>query len=239
MPLPASMVRLKPVCWSASISVLLPEPGPPVKTKKRSAVSPTLDPSPCRPRRPHCSQTLSRVVERVIAFAEGEPHLLGAIPRVTIETRPGYSGHPDLAHQVLGEGKIIGVSKGADVGHHVVGASRKEATEPRLLKRRDQTIPPPPVALRQLTVIVLRHAQGRGSRLLQRRRCPHRQKVVYLADRVRDRRRRYRPSHAPARDAVSLGHAVDGDGAVLHPIERRHANVLCAVVQNVFVNFLR
>src|SRR5437660_10178482 len=115
IPRPASSVRANPARSSVSMSVLLPDPGPPVRTTKRSTSLAKRRLSPCRP---DLLQALRRLIEGLIAFAEGEPHLLRAILGIAIETRPRHSRHANFADQVLRECEIVGVAEAADVGHH-------------------------------------------------------------------------------------------------------------------------
>jgi hypothetical protein len=61
--------------------------------------------------------------------------------------------------------------------------------------------------------------KNRRPSLLQRRRRADRQKIVDLADRIRDLLGRNCPSHAPSRDAVGLRHAIDGHRPLAHPFQ--------------------
>src|SRR6266403_6358094 len=61
---------------------------------------------------------------------------------------------------------------------------------------------------------------------------------MHLADRVRNGRRRNRPSDAPSRDAVALREPVDGDRALAHPVEARERDMFRSIVKNVLVDFV-
>jgi hypothetical protein len=80
--------------------------------------------------------------------------------------------------------------------------------------------------------------QSEGSRLLERRGGADGEKVVDLADGLRGIRRGDSPAYAPTGDAIGLGHAVDDDGAIAHAVDARHGDVLGAVVEDMFVDFV-
>src|SRR5260370_28695293 len=64
------------------------------------------------------------------------------------------------------------------------------------------------------------------------------EEVVYLAYRRGGIRRRNGPSDAPSRHTVSLRHAIDGDCAIAHALERSHGDVARAVENDVLVDFV-
>ncbi len=43
---------------------------------------------------------------------------------------------------------------------------------------------------------------------------------------------------APTGDAIGFGHAVDDDGAFAHAVKAGHGEVLGAVIEDMFVNFV-
>src|SRR6267142_1075206 len=61
---------------------------------------------------------------------------------------------------------------------------------------------------------------------------------MYLADRIRNRRRRYRPTHAPPGHTVALRETVDCYGSLPHSFQAGDGNMLGAVIQNVVVNLV-
>ena len=85
-------------------------------------------------------------------------------------------------------------------------------------------------ARERLVVVRAERLQRDGHRLLQGRRRADREEIVHLADRIgRAPRRDDRPD-APACHAECLRRATDGDGALAHPGQRRHRDVLPVVV---------
>ncbi len=61
----------------------------------------------------------------------------------------------------------------------------------------------------------------------------HHDVLVYTHHGVRDGRRGADPAEAPAGHGVGLREAAEQDGALLHPGQRREANVLDAVDQSI------
>src|SRR6266705_6982021 len=77
-------------------------------------------------------QSPRRFIQRLIALAKCESHLLRPISRIVVEARPRHGGHANLFHQITGELDIVFKPKRTDVRHLVVCAARAEAPKPGL-----------------------------------------------------------------------------------------------------------
>src|SRR5215470_6939686 len=92
------------------------------------------------PRRPHTFQPFGCLIQRFIAFAESEAHLLRTILRITVKTGTGHRRHADFAHQVLCKREIVRIPEAPDVSHHVIRPAWEEAAETCLLEHRHKPI---------------------------------------------------------------------------------------------------
>ena len=154
------------------------------------------------------------------------------------ETAAGDGGHTDLFHQELRERHVI-LGELADLRHDVVGTGRDDGPEPGLAQDVQHAIPLALVECRQIDIVLAAHAEGGHRSLLQRRGGADRQKVMRPPDPIGDVEiLADGPPHTPAGDAVGLADAIDGDGAFRHPRERRDADVLAAVVQQVLIHLV-
>src|SRR5262249_23172633 len=87
-------------------------------------------------------QAASSLIQCGVGLTEAETPLLAAEGRIAVETAAGNRSHPDLLDKVPGEADVIRKPKSGDVRHHIVGASRLEATEASLLQRGQHAVPP-------------------------------------------------------------------------------------------------
>src|SRR6202140_5920740 len=92
--------------------------------------------------RPQFFQPPRRLIQCLRLLAEGETYLLGSVFRMLVETRSGHACDADFFYQVSRELNVIAEPEGADVGHHVIRASRKVTAEAGFLERWNQMIAP-------------------------------------------------------------------------------------------------
>jgi len=166
-----------------------------------------------------------------------EAQTLPARRGIGVEARTGHARDPDLGHEEARERDVVRKAERRDVGHHVVGAVRLEDAEARGRQRRHEEVAPPAVVRRQLRVVLVRHRQRHGGRLLQRRGRADGEEVVHLADGVDDLGRAQAPADAPAGHAPALRKTGDRHGALAHALERGHGHVL-ALVDHVLVDLI-
>src|SRR5205823_5348929 len=76
--------------------------------------------------RPQPTQACNGFVERRIPFAEGKSHLVGAVRRIAVETRPWYRRYANRLHQMASKFNIAAQTEPADISHDVIGAARRE-----------------------------------------------------------------------------------------------------------------
>src|SRR5260370_40981836 len=85
-------------------------------------------------------QTLRGQHQRLVFLAETKANLLRAQRGIAVEARARNTGDADFANQMAREFHIIFETKGADVGHDVISAVRRESSKTRALELRQNQI---------------------------------------------------------------------------------------------------
>ena len=91
----------------------------------------------------------------------------------------------------------------------------------------------------QLFVIAGGHLQTGHSGLLQGCSRTHSEEVVHLARALNDLCGSDQIAQTPARDGVSLGERVAGDGVLKHAGQACHADMLCGRIDDMLVHLIR
>src|SRR5579883_1944706 len=94
--------------------------------------------------------------QRLILFAEREPHLLRSIGGIAVKAGAGHAGDADFADEKFREAHVIREAEARDIGHDVVGPVRAEASESALFQDSQQDTAPPRIILRQVSIITRR-----------------------------------------------------------------------------------
>src|SRR5882672_5105432 len=95
---------------------------------------------------------------------------------------------------------VVHETKAGDVSHDVVSAIGTKRAEPGLLEHRQKQIATRAIFALQTVVVFLWQRQRIGAGRLQRRCGPDSEKVMNLANRAGDLRRRDAVTHAPTRN---------------------------------------
>src|ERR1700682_795834 len=86
-------------------------------------------------------EPVRRTPQRLHLLGKRKADLLPAALRIQVETASGYRGEPDLADHPVGKAHVV-FTKGADVGHHVVGAVGRVGLETGAVQDFEREIAP-------------------------------------------------------------------------------------------------
>src|SRR4051812_12065091 len=70
------------------------------------------------------AEACQRGIERGVAFAKGEAHLMRAIARIVVEAGAGNGGNADFTDQLRRKANVVSRAKSRNIGHDVIGAAR-------------------------------------------------------------------------------------------------------------------
>src|SRR5215471_2892585 len=94
------------------------------------------------------------------------------------------------------------------------------------------------VSVCEIFIVRVWQAKSRSASFLQRCRGTDGQEVVHFSYCTCNARWTNRPPYTPSSHAVALRQAINRDGPIAHSIEARDRDVLCVVVENMFVDFV-